>query len=93
MPNALMEAMAIGLPCISTNCPCGGSRQLINNNKNGLLIANNDEDELYKALIKLIEDRKLCEKLSVNAKESMYDFSVENIEKKWQNFINKIVNR
>ena len=37
MPNALMEAMAVGVPCIATDCPCGGARMLLNDN-NGILI-------------------------------------------------------
>jgi glycosyltransferase involved in cell wall biosynthesis len=41
MPNALMEAMALGLPVISTDCPCGGPRFLIHN-YNGLLVKVNN---------------------------------------------------
>ena len=37
MPNALMEAMASGTPCISTDCPCGGPKELIMNDISGIL--------------------------------------------------------
>lgn len=33
----MLEAMAIGIPCISTDCPCGGPRMVINDGENGLL--------------------------------------------------------
>ena len=91
MPNALMEALTIGLPCISTDCPCGGSRELIDNNKNGILVDNNNEKELSDAIIELIGDRKKCEKLSEEAKKSMKQFSVERISKKWLEYIKEVI--
>lgn len=50
MPNALMEAMAVGLPCISTDCPTGPS-DLIKNYENGILIAVNDADTLAESIL------------------------------------------
>ena len=38
MPNALMEAMALGLPCISTDCRPGGARTLIKSGKTGIIV-------------------------------------------------------
>lgn len=38
MPNALMEAIALGLPCISTDCDGGGAAFLIEDGVNGLLV-------------------------------------------------------
>ena len=38
MPNALMEAMAVGLPCVVTDCPCGGPGELIADGTNGVLV-------------------------------------------------------
>jgi glycosyltransferase involved in cell wall biosynthesis len=53
MPNALMEAMAIGLPCISTNCPTGPI-DLIENGSNGILIPVGDKEALVEAMSKVI---------------------------------------
>ena len=61
MPNALMEAMALGLPVIATDCPSGGPRQLIKNMVNGILVENNNSHEMAAAIVRLINDEHLAD--------------------------------
>ena len=65
IPNALAEAMSIGLPCISTDCTPGGARLLIEDGNNGLLVKKGDSIAISNAIISLIENPALCEKLGV----------------------------
>ena len=53
MPNALMEAMALGVPCISTDCPIGGPRFLIRSSDYGLLVKTGSENEVKNAMEKI----------------------------------------
>lgn len=57
MPNALIEAMCMGMPVISTDCPSGGPRELIRNGENGLLIDVNDVEGMEKAMKQLVIGR------------------------------------
>ncbi|MEX2460158.1 MAG: glycosyltransferase [Paenibacillaceae bacterium] len=67
IPNALKEAMATGLPSVSTNH--AGIPELINNNYNGLLVPENNPHALAYALAKLREDSNLCNIFAVRARE------------------------
>lgn len=89
MPNALMEAMALGVPCISTDCSPGGARELIKHGNNGLITSRNSVDELAQAMEFVIENPKDGEKFGSRAKEICNTHSVENILKMWDVFIRR----
>ena len=91
MPNSLIEAMAIGLPCISTNCPCGGPRFLIENNINGILVPINDVNRMANEMERLLKDEKLRYNLGENAKKIKKLLNSEKINNMWLDFIKKIV--
>ena len=65
--NSMLEAMAVGLPCVCTDCLGGGARMMIEDGENGLLVPMKDANALYLAMKKIIENPALAEKLSQNA--------------------------
>lgn len=69
MPNALIEAMAMGIASIATDVPSGGSRYLIKDGENGILIPVGDKDALVHALQRLIDDEPLRQRLAQRALE------------------------
>ncbi len=83
MPNSLLEAMAMGLPCISTDCLGGGARAVIKHNINGMLVPIKDEDALYKAIKYLIENPEKAKTLGEKATEVRNDFSISRITQMW----------
>lgn len=91
MPNALMEALAAGVPSISTDCPCGGPRMLIEHEKNGLLVPVNDEDAMAEAMERLLQDRAIAEKLGNAAYESAEKFRPGKVFDQWKKFVENVV--
>lgn len=84
MPNALMEAMALGLPCISTNHDGGGALSLIKDHENAIIVPKNDAQALSKAIVEVIESPGLVEKLHKNSSEYIRsNYCIENIYQQW----------
>lgn len=90
MPNALLEAMCIGLPVISTKV--SGAVDVINNKVNGILIDNNSILQLASAMSQLLTDQNTRYKYAVNATELCKILNVDNIIQKWTIIIEEEIN-
>lgn len=91
MPNALAEALSVGVPCIATDCDGGGAKYLIQTGYNGMLIKKNDATELVNALKKVIDERQFAKKLGENAILINETLSLKNIMDLWFLAIEDIV--
>ena len=91
LPNALIEAMALGMPVVATDCPCGGPRTLITHEYNGLLIPVNDENAMAENICRLIEDKELAKCLGINARKISDRVNEEAVIEQWKQYIDKVI--
>lgn len=95
MPNALIEAMSMGIASISTDCPCGGPRDIIEDGENGMLVGMADEttmvNELADKLKELMSDEEKQIKLSKNAVKVREAYSPDNINRMWKEYFESLM--
>lgn len=91
MPNALIEAMALGLPVISTDCPCGGPAELIENEVSGILVPVGDEEALASAMLSVLQNPVLAQNLGVNAKKIIQKVSPWKIYEEWRVYATELM--
>ncbi len=87
LPNALMEAMAMGMPVVATDCPCGGPATLIRDGENGLLVPVGDEEAMANALCRLMDDPALARRLGENAKKIRDLASEDAVFARWRDWL------
>lgn len=77
--NSMIEALAMGIPVISTDCPVGGSRMYIEDGVSGILTPVGDEKALTEAMLKIAGDSDLARKFSANGAKIKEKYSLETI--------------
>lgn len=90
LPNALMEAMALGLPIVATDCPCGGPRTIMTDGVDGLLIPIKDQRALEDGINRLIEDPELAERLGREARKIADRANGEAVFAQWKDYIEEL---
>ena len=83
--NALLEAMMLGLPCITTDYP--GVTEIIENGKNGLLVPRNDSVALAQAIELMLTNDNLRERLIENGYSTAEHYKHGNVLKMWEQAI------
>jgi glycosyltransferase involved in cell wall biosynthesis len=79
----IVEAMACGIPVISTRCPSGPD-EIITDGVNGLLVPVADETALAGAILRLLKDKKLAVKLAQGGTKRAEDFAITKIIKQYE---------
>lgn len=91
MPNALMEAMALGIPCISTDCSPGGAKELITTGENGIITPRNSVAELAEAMKYMLENKNESERMGRNSKKICNTHSEDVILNYWKEYVIEVL--
>ncbi|WP_197026910.1 glycosyltransferase [Butyrivibrio sp. FCS014] len=91
MPNSLIEAMSLGVACISTDCPCGGPRDLITDGVNGLLVPVQDKKALTEAIVKILENDVLAENLGIAATRVQRTYAPDVANAAWKQYMDSVI--
>ena len=84
IPNALIEAMSVGVPSVSTDCSPGGAALLIRNEENGFIVPCGDAEAIAEKLSLLVNDSDVADRFSKNSPSISRDFGEGVIAEKWE---------
>lgn len=88
-PNSVLEALALGMPVISTDCDFG-PRDMITDHVNGLLTPVGDAQALTDAMLEVAENPELAEALGRNAVKVREEYAPEKIGRQWLDLIEEV---
>lgn len=84
LSNAMLEALAIGVPTICTDCPPGGAREYITDGANGFLVPVGDVEALAEKMEWLAQDPALCRKMSWQATQVRQKLNPDTVLAQWE---------
>lgn len=83
MSNSMLEALAMGIPSVVTDCPIGGAKMIIKNNVNGVLVPVGDKKAMSEGIRKILSDKKFADSIGKEACKIRDDLQVKSIAEKW----------
>lgn len=90
LPNALIEAMACGLPCVSTDCSPGGARELIQDGVNGLIVPCGDTNAIAEKIIYMLNNPAEAERMGQEAQKIVDRLEPTKIFGKWKDYVDAV---
>lgn len=87
LSNSMLEAMALGIPTICTDCPCGGAAMIIDNEKNGLLVPVGNKAAMIDAMKRVAGDQELASQLSDEGVKIRTQLAADKIVEQWRGVI------
>ncbi len=90
--NALIEALALGLPVIATDVPSGGTVELMADGVNGLVIPTGDRQALEQAMDRILGDAAYADRLGGEAAKLQERLAPERVNRLWQEYFERIMN-
>jgi glycosyltransferase involved in cell wall biosynthesis len=82
----MIEAMSLGLPIVSFDCPTGPG-EVIQDGRSGLLVPPEDVDALAAAMLAVVEDPARRKALGAGAAERAHDYALDAIGPRWEALI------
>lgn len=89
MPNVLIEALAMGVPCVSTDCPSGGPKELIEDGVNGFLVNVGDSKAMADRLDTIVSGTVLCP----DAQQLRDRLDSQKVAGQWQAYLENVISR
>jgi N-acetylgalactosamine-N,N'-diacetylbacillosaminyl-diphospho-undecaprenol 4-alpha-N-acetylgalactosaminyltransferase len=91
-PNALVEAMALGRPCVATRCPTG-PEEIVADERTGLLVPVDDEEALGRAILRVLREPDLAGRLGAEAAERAAAYDAPTIVRRFESLFRQTVGR
>lgn len=91
LPNALLEAMAIGVPVVSTDYAPGSVKTIVKNGFNGLIVPRNDPVALSEAISSICDNKSFAYSLSNNSKAIGIEYNATEVSKNWLKYLERLV--
>lgn len=88
--NVIVEAMALGVPVVATDCPSGPG-EIIRDGENGFLVTVGDHDAMAARCLELLDHDDLAKRIAQRGQERSEDFSVETMVRGFSNHLNKLL--
>jgi glycosyltransferase involved in cell wall biosynthesis len=89
LPMVMIEAMSLGLPVVSFDCPTGPA-EVIEDGRSGVLVPDGDVGALADAMLAVVEDADYRRALAAGAAERAKDYALDSIGARWEELISEL---